>query len=194
MKSVPIFRLVLALLLVTSISIPLSGCLKEWDYEEVKSWYDEQPTTFDEHMAVSRKMVSEGRPDKAEKYLKDAIKLIDSQYGPEDIRIATAADELAILQERTGDFKSAEESYRIALKARTSLPPTSPDLLANKKALASVLMKLYRAEEAEAILSEINGKPSKAADSKSSQKGSSKKADSEHKGSSVHRRKRQIQD
>lgn len=185
-----VFKLFLVLCLMSSLSISLTGCLKEWDYEEVQSWYDEKPTTFEGYMQASRKVTADGRPDKAQLYLKDAIKFIDSQYGPEDIRIATAADELAILQERAGDFKSAEESYRIALKARTSLPPESPDLIANKKALASVLMKLYRAEEAEAILDELKGKKPVSTDSKVESKPASKK-----KGeNTVKRRKRHIEE
>ncbi|HMP49958.1 MAG TPA: tetratricopeptide repeat protein [Candidatus Melainabacteria bacterium] len=161
----------------------LGGCLKEWDYEEVESWYDPQATTFDENLAAARQMVREGRPDKAENYLKTAIKLVDSQYGPEDLRIATAADELAFLQEQAGKLKEAEASYRTALKARTSLKADNPDLIRNKKALAATLMKLYKAEEAEAILNELKGKSS-AKDVKQEPE--------KNQDSSAHRRKRQI--
>ncbi|MEZ4542480.1 MAG: tetratricopeptide repeat protein [Cyanobacteriota/Melainabacteria group bacterium] len=186
-------KLVLLSCLFITVPFTLGGCLKQWDYEEVKSWYDPQATTFDENLAAARQMVREGRPDKAENYLKTAIKLVDSQYGPEDLRIATAADELAFLQEQAGKFNDAEETYRKALKARSSLKANNPDLIRTKKALAATLMKLYRAEEAEAILNELKGKSSGESSKKASENKKGRKDKDKDEDTSAHRRKRHIE-
>lgn len=155
---------VLTILLV--ISIPLNGCLKEWDSEEVKSWYDESPQNFEGYMDQSRKMIQAGRVSRAKKYLEEAITFVESQFGPYDVRIATAADELGVIQEKEGLYAAAEGTYRKAYEARKkNLQPGSPDLVRTQKKLAEILIKLDKRDEAQKVTDELDSKrsrPSKA--------------------------------
>lgn len=131
--------------------------------EEVKDWYEPTCETFDECMQLARLKIREGKTDKAMQHYRNAMNMVEAENGPNDLRIATAADEIAHLQEEKGMFGSAEETYRKALKVRASnLPPNSVDVVRTKKALASVLRKNYKAEEAQALLDEILGKSAKS--------------------------------
>lgn len=168
-------------------SICLSGCMKEWDYEEVQTWYDEQPTNFEEYMSASRKMLQQNRSKRAKFYLTEAMNSIDSQYGPDDLRIATAADELGAIQEKEGLLKEAEVTYRRSFQARkNSLPKNSPDLLRTQKKLAEVLRKLFKEDEAKKVMQALDEPKSKRnSRTKRANKGKSK-------SSTVRRVKRHI--
>ena len=181
-------RIFFSLILLFAGSVPLEGCLKEWDSEEVKSWYDENPTSFEGYMEEYRKTIQAGRSERAKKYLKDAIGFVESQYGSEDARIATAADELGLMLEKEGNFSEAAEVYRKAYVARKGLlRKGSPDLVRTQKKLAEMLLKLNRRDEAQAITDELDDKKSQK-DSKEIE--SAKPADSKESGK---RRKRVIE-
>lgn len=141
------------------VSLSLSGCFKEWTFEEVKDWYEPTGETFDECMKLGHEKLAEGKSDKAIQHYRSAMSMVEAEYGPNDLRIATAADEIAHLQEQKGMFGSAEETYRKALEVRSrSLPPRHNDVIRTKKALAAVLRKNYKAEEAQQLLNETKGK------------------------------------
>lgn len=141
------------------MTFAMTGCFKNWDYKEVQTWYDEKPTNFEEYMAASRHMLQSNRSDRAKYYLTEAMNSIDSQYGPDDLRIATAADDLGAIQEQEGNLKEAEATYRRAFDARkNSLPKNSPDLIRTQKKLAEVLTKQFKEEEAKKVMNELSDK------------------------------------
>lgn len=145
------FTRIILLMLAT---ISLSGCFKKWEYEEVQSWYDKKPENFDEYMQFAREKVSQGKSDKAMQYYHDGMKLIEGMYGPKDPRIATAAEELAVLQENSGMLVDAENSWKKALEVRSkTLSAHSADLIRTRKRLSEVLLKEFKSEEAKAVLS-----------------------------------------
>ena len=47
------------------VSLSLSGCFKEWTFEEVKDWYEPTGETFDECMKLGHDKLAEGKTDKA---------------------------------------------------------------------------------------------------------------------------------
>lgn len=167
------------------VSLSLSGCFKEWTFEEVKDWYEPTGETFDECMKLGHDKLAEGKTDKAIQHYRSAMSMVEAEYGPNDLRIATAADEIAHLQEEKGMFGSAEETYRKALEVRNrSLPPRHVEVIRTKKALAAVLKKNYKAEEAQELLDEIKGKGS------SQSKGRSRGGDEGKETKRAPRRKR----
>ena len=86
------------------------------------------------------------------------------------MRIATAADELGVIQEKEGLYSAAEETYRKAYEARKkNLQPGSPDLVRTQKKLAEVLIKLDKRDEAQKITDELDGKTSSSTSATTSQ-------------------------
>jgi hypothetical protein len=147
-------------LVLLSVSLGLSGCfdgklLKEWKASEVESWYEEKPQNFDDYMRLARQKVQSGETEKGIQLYKDSISDLDGQFGENgDIRVATAAEELGVLQEKIGRNSDAEVSFRKALDARVKgLPPTHNDVKRSRQKLAGVLRKLFRVDEAKDVLS-----------------------------------------
>ena len=154
----PGFHFFISLLSLLIVTIPLSGCLKEWNEEEVQSWYDDKPTDFEGYLVAARKMVMDNRPDKAKEYLRGAIKFIDSQWGPQDVRIATAADELGFLLEREGNLEEALTIYKKGYFARKSvLDKNNEDLKRNQKKVSELYRKLGKDAEANKVDAELDG-------------------------------------
>ncbi|MCW5823598.1 MAG: tetratricopeptide repeat protein [Cyanobacteria bacterium TGS_CYA1] len=144
----------------------LSGCFKEWTMEEVESWYEKHPETFTEYMEFAREKAAAGKTERAESLYAEAISMTDAEFGSDDIRIATAATELGELQEKQGHFVEAEKSYRRAYEIqKKKLAPNNKDLAKTKKELAAILVKLYKKDEADYILT--GRKPAAVAPDKS---------------------------
>lgn len=156
-----------------SLCMPLSGCFKQWDYEEVEQWYEKKPETFDDYMQFAREKAAQGKSQRAVELYQEGMRQAEWQFGPDDIRIATAADELGHFREKQGMFGEAEQDYKKSLEIRLkSQSPASLDVIRTKKALAEVLRKNFKAEEAQVLLDDLNGKRKK----RDSKKGSSKPA------------------
>ncbi len=131
----------------------LSGCFKKWTFEEVEAWYEKHPETFTEYMEFAREKTLAGKTERAEQLYKEAISMTDAEFGSDDMRIATAAGELAELYEKQGRFNESEKYFRQAYEVQKKhLPPGNRDLTKTKKSLAGVLMKLYKKDEADYIL------------------------------------------
>lgn len=146
-------RGVVSVLLLVSISFSLTGCFKKWEMSEVEGWYEEKPQGFDDYMRLAREKTGKGETDKGMKLYEDCIKDIESQYGPDDIRIATCAEELAVLEEKLGLLSKAEDNYRRALQVREKmLPPTHLDVKRSRQKLSGILKKLGRDDEAKDVL------------------------------------------
>ena len=134
-------------------SLMLSGCFKKWDFDEVQEWYEEHPNNFDDYMRVAHTKVSEGRPDKAIQLYNDAIRDIEGQFGMEDLRIATAAEEVGTLEEKLHKNADAEANFRKALEVRIrNLPPNHLDVKRSRQKLAAVLRKQSKEQEAKDVL------------------------------------------
>jgi len=145
---------VATVVVLLGVSVGLTGCFKKWDTAEVEEWYEEKPNNFDDYMRVARQKVGSGETQRGMKLYEDAIKDLEAQFGQGDMRIATAAEELGVLQEKQGMLNEAAQSYRKALEVRTAgLPPTHLDVKRSKQKLASVLKKLGQDDEAKEVLS-----------------------------------------
>ncbi len=143
----------LVIVLVAVVPMLLTGCLKKWDISELQELNEQQPTDYDDCMRVARAKASEGKTDRAMQIYRIAIKDIEGQFGPDDLRIATSADELGTLEERLGMTQQAEESFRKAFNIRLKkLPEKNPDLKSSRQKLAAVLRKLFKEEEAQQVL------------------------------------------
>jgi tetratricopeptide (TPR) repeat protein len=169
------FSSIAILIVLLSVSTGISGCfegklLKEWKASEVESWYEEKPQSFDEYMRLARQKIQSGDTEKGIQLYKDGIRDLDSQFGENgDIRVATCAEELGVLQEKLGRNVDAEESYRKALEARLKgLPPTHNDVKRSRQKLAGVLKKLFKADEARDVLAGTTTVKKEAAETTSS--------------------------
>lgn len=139
------------------LCLPLSGCFKKWDYDEVQEWYEKKPETFDDYMQFAREKAAQGKTDRAVELYQEGMRQAEWQFGPDDVRVATAADELGHFREKQGMLGQAEQDYKRALEIRLkSQSPSSPDVIRTKKALAAVLRKNFKAEEAQAILDDLS--------------------------------------
>lgn len=153
MRKSPLMRICMASSLMLSSLVLLSGCFKQWTMEEVESWYEKHPETFTEYMEFAREKALAGKIERAEQLYAEAISMTDAEFGSDDIRIATAATELGELQEKQGHFVEAEKSYRRAFEIqKKKLPPGNRDLAKTKKELAAILVKLYKKDEADYVL------------------------------------------
>jgi tetratricopeptide (TPR) repeat protein len=151
----PLLLLVIAL----SLCAPLSGCFKKWDYDEVQEWYEKQPESFDDYMQFAREKAAQGKSERAVELYEEGMRQAEWQFGPDDSRIATAADELGHFQEKKAMYGAAEQNYRRSLEIRLkSQSPTSLDVIRTKKALSGVLQKLFKGEEAQQLLDEVSGR------------------------------------
>ncbi|MBX9667064.1 MAG: tetratricopeptide repeat protein [Candidatus Obscuribacterales bacterium] len=143
----------LLIILVAVMPMLLTGCLKKWELEEIQELSEIKPTDYDDCMRVARAKAAEGKTDRAMQIYQTAMADIEGQFGPDDLRIATSADELGTLQERLGMNPQAEESFRKAFNIRLKkLPEKNPDLKACRQKLAAVLRKLFKEEEAQQVL------------------------------------------
>ncbi|MDZ4832219.1 MAG: tetratricopeptide repeat protein [Candidatus Melainabacteria bacterium] len=160
-------RLGLALVMLLSVSMTVSGCFKEWKAEEVESWYEEKPQSFDDYMRLARVKIQKGETDKGVQLYNDGIRDLDAQFGENsDIRVATAAEELGTIQERLNRLQDSEVSFRKALDVRVkNLPPNHNDVKRSRQKLAGVLKKLFKADEAKEVLT---GTPTKKVETSSS--------------------------
>lgn len=153
LRKSPLKRIFMVSGVMLSSLVLLSGCFKEWTMEEVESWYEKHPETFTEYMEFAREKALAGKTERAEQLYAEAISMTDAEFGSDDIRIATAATELGELQEKQGHFVEAEKSYRRAYEVqKKKLAPNNKDLAKTKKELAAVLIKLYKKDEADFIL------------------------------------------
>lgn len=167
-------RGVLSVLLLMSVSVSISGCFKKWEMSEVEGWYEEKPANFDDYMRLAREKTGRGETAKAIKLYEDCIRDLESQFGPEDVRIATPAEELGVLQEKLGMYQQAEVAYRKAFDVRSkNLPPNHLDMKRSRQKLSAILKKLGRDDEAREIATGVPAK--KDSDSSSASSSSDKK-------------------
>lgn len=166
MRKSPLKRIFMVSSVMLSSLVLLGGCFKQWTMEEVESWYEKHPETFTEYMEFAREKALAGKIERAEQLYAEAISMTDAEFGSDDIRIATAATELGELQEKQGHFVEAEKNYRRAYEIqKKKLAPNNKDLAKTKKELAAILVKLYKKDEADYILT--GRKPTVAAPDKS---------------------------
>lgn len=147
------------LVVLVCVSVGLSGCFKKWDMEEVKEWYEEKPKDFDDYMRVAREKAGLGQSDRAMKLYADCIADLEAQFGREDVRIATPAEELGVMQEKLGMLQESEASYRKALDVRMhSLPANHLDVKRSRQKLSAILKRLGKNDEARDVLAGVTAK------------------------------------
>lgn len=162
----------LSIVLLMSVSVSVTGCFKKWEMSEVEGWYEEKPANFDDFMRLAREKTGTGETAKAIKLYEDCIKDLEAQYGPDEVRIATAAEELGVLQEKLGMYQQAEVAFRKAYDVRLkNLPPNHLDMKRSRQKLSAILKKLGRDEEAREI---ATGASAKKSDSSSASSGDKK--------------------
>ena len=111
--------------------------------------------TYDDCMLAANDSVKAGDSEAALTMYRKAVETAKSEYGPNDLRVATSATYLASYCVSLGLMGEAETYYKKALAVYSScLGPDNPETISVKKALADVLMKLYKLDEANKLLHE----------------------------------------
>jgi len=129
-------------------------------------WRTTPIRTYDDYMAVANDNVKAGDSEAALAMYRKAVETAKSEYGPNDLRIATSASYLASYCVSLGLVGEAEIYYKKALAVYSaSLGPNNLETIRVRNALADVLMKLFKVNEANELLHE-----SKSASNKESKK------------------------
>jgi tetratricopeptide (TPR) repeat protein len=111
--------------------------------------------TYDDFMEAAHEKVTSGDTEAAIAMYRKAVETAKSEYGPTDLRIATSASYLASYYVSLGLFGEAEIYYKKALAVDlASLGPQNPETVRIRTALADVLVKLYKVDEANKLLHE----------------------------------------
>jgi len=152
-----------ALFLVLLSSVLMTGCIRELTLDDVKNMQDPTPTNWDEYMRAAQVEIGRGNIDKACERYQQAMDDAEAKFGATDMHIATAASYYAKIQYNRGKFQDAERLYKKALEVEQStLKATDPDVIETRKALADVLLKLYKEDEAKQMLAGIKTAPAGA--------------------------------
>lgn len=134
------------------VSCGLSGCFS-LNYEDIHSWYEKQPQSWDDYMEFGNRYTQNGDVDKAVQMYQKAIDKADYLYGPYDIHIAISATAMGDLYVNLGQYAQAEPLLRRSLAIKTKLlGKHSNETLLNEQSLAIVLTKLSRPQEAKKLL------------------------------------------
>lgn len=145
-------RAVTVVIVLLGVSLCVGGCFKKWDMQEVEQWYEEKPKSFDDYMRLARQKTGSGETEKGMQLYRGAIQDLESQYGADEIRIATPAEELGVLQEKLGRYGEAEQSFRKAYTVREkNLPPHHLDMKRSKQKLIEILKRNGKDDEANEI-------------------------------------------
>ncbi len=92
---------------------------------------------------------ADGEPGQAEDYIRKALAIQKSVYGPEHPKVATNLNNLGMIQQAAGDLDGAEKSHREALEMRRKLlGPDHPHVAGSLNNLAGVLYDKGETEEA----------------------------------------------
>ncbi len=99
-----------------------------------------QETQWEKHMAAAAKAYQEGRYADAEKSLQTTLKAAET-FGPQDPRLTTSLNNLAVLYKTQGKYAEAEQLYKRSLEIREkALGPKHSDVAQSLNNLA-VLFK-----------------------------------------------------
>lgn len=138
-----------------SAIIMLTGCFKDITIDEAKEWYKKQPVTYEDHMAAGNEARSKGNNDQALQQFKQAMQKADAEFGPDNLRIATAAEYAAAVEAESGKYPEAEDLYKRSLQIElNSLKPDAPEVIETRKQLAHILIENGKKDEAKQILAE----------------------------------------
>jgi len=92
---------------------------------------------------------AEGEPEQAEDFIRKALAIQKTVYGPEHPKVATNLNNLGMIQQAVGDLDGAEKSHREALEMRRKLlGPDHPHVAGSLNNLAGVLYDKGEIEEA----------------------------------------------
>jgi tetratricopeptide (TPR) repeat protein len=125
--------------------------------QELKEkYFDPQPTNFDEAMEFGNHCLSQNNRVKAIERFKQAMKFAEDMYGPDDPRIANAAEAAASLDVDDKKFGEAEELYRKAYDILSKTAPAdSVELQHLKKSYAEILLQNFKLDEAKKVYPQI---------------------------------------
>jgi tetratricopeptide (TPR) repeat protein len=123
-------------------------------WNSIDSWQSPiSVTTYDEYMSAASEKVNSGDSKTAIDMYRKAVEEAKSEYGPYDLRIATSASYLASYYASLGLFGEAETYYKEALTVdQAALGANNPETIRVKNALADVLVKLFKVDEANRLL------------------------------------------
>ncbi len=120
--------------------------------------------TYEDYMAAAYEKVRIGDSRGAIEMYRMAVIKAQSEYGPEDLRIATSAGYLAAYCVSLGLLGDAETYYKKALAVDVaSLGPNDKETIRVRNALIDVLIKLFKMDEANKLRRESKSAASKAA-------------------------------
>ncbi len=107
-----------------------------------------QGGSWETHMAAGDKAYQQGDYAEAERQLGAALKEAEG-FGPQDPRLATSLNNLAVLYEARGRYAEAEPLYKRALAiVEKALGPEHPDVATSLENYAALLRKTERTTEA----------------------------------------------
>ena len=107
-----------------------------------------QPTNWGMHHTAGQKAYEQGRYAEAEKARLLALKEAEN-FGPEDPRLATSLNDLAVLYHAQGKYAEAEPLHKRALAIREkALGPEHSDVATSLENYAALLRKMNRDAEA----------------------------------------------
>jgi tetratricopeptide (TPR) repeat protein len=150
-------RVLASILLLLTCSTILSGCFKEWNLDEVKEWYKPQPDTWDEYIAAANADILAGKTERAGERFQHAMEMAESQWGPNDLRVATSAKQYGMMKATAYKWAEAEPLFKRALDIQAKqLKSGDPELLDTRRRLHDVLLQLFKPDEAKQVLGNVN--------------------------------------
>ena len=147
----------------------LTSC-KDITVEDAKGWYVKQPETWDEFIQTANTERAQGQLDKAAGHYQQALDMAESQFGPHDLHISTAATQYGGMEAQRMKYPHAEELYRKAYEVeKVALPPNNSELLQTRRDFAKMLLQNFKQDEAKEVLGNLKldgGAPAKSVSKK----------------------------
>ncbi len=144
------------LIVIVAALATLTSCRLSATPEQVKESFDVQPGTFDECMSAGSKAMQNNDPDKAVALFRQATKIAEDVYGPDDLRVANAAEPAADILKGQAKLSEAEVLYQKAYGVlKKSEKPGSSDLERVEKSYADVLVKNFKLDQAKKVYPQL---------------------------------------
>jgi tetratricopeptide (TPR) repeat protein len=134
----------------------VSGCQGTGDLGAIKEGFEEKPQTYMEMMKAANQYAQAGNSEKAMLWYHNAITNAESEFGPNDGRVANAAMYDAAIARTANKLGEAEEMYKRAYEIQLKLSgPKSAAVQDVAKAYAETLVANYKLDEARKIYPQV---------------------------------------
>ncbi len=144
------------LLMVFGIACMVSGCGDSSNLANIHDQFQVKPANYDEMMSEANKCATANKYEKALYWYQQAIANAETEYGPNDARVANAAMYDASLARSINKLGEAETMYKRAYEINVKLfKPNSPQLVQLKKDYAETLVQNYKLDEARKIYPDV---------------------------------------